>query len=993
MIRKLFPIGISPTSKYLRRSLWVLYFGKMFVFSVIILSNQCLFAENALTSTAVSLTPKELWGAGKYEESIKAYQDVISKDNKDYAVRISLAEIYFEIGKYEESLKAYENILQEEKEYQDASVGIAEIFFTKGEYKKSEELLKGAERNLKAKFLLCRIYMETGRYSECEKLAEDFVKVISDGISQLPVRDLVPLAQGLWLYAQRKGDKDIFHLVNTEILPYIEKVDNKNPWLYSLWGFCFLDKEDVPEAMDCFKDALKLNPKYSLANYGLALSLFYSSQGGGAQKVQAMVKNSLEFNPNFIEMINLRATIYLAEENEEEALKEADKGLKINPNSIPLLATKASIFYLNNDTKEFDGVCKKVLDINPLPAEFYYIIGNNCASMYKMLYLEAQPFYQKAVELDPKFWDGYIALGLNGLKCGPDAEKEARKLLEEAHNRDPFHPAVKNTLNVLDALEDEFVTTKTDHFTIKIDRSESEFIAPYITRLLEKDYKELTALYKFEPEPPLLIEMFPSMNDFSVRMTGLPGVDFALGVCFAKTFLVYSPEVQDKLRRRFHWGAVTTHEFTHIITLQLSKFHVPRWFTEGCSVWSEKLANPKWARKLEMEIYQVYESGKLQHMEQFTQKKGFDVIHTYLLSSIIVEYISKKYGMDKIILMLKGFGERKKQDVVFKEVLGKNIAEFDKEFFDYFENDWIKRIKIRKPPKLKEEVKLRERVLKNDKDEEALAELSFISFAKDKLLDAQEYASKALAVNPKNIKALITMGDVFYHTTMRRYETAIGYFSKALNAGADDFGTHFKLAVSYMRSDSGVPPQAGKTKQLDKAIKEFNESKKCLPGYIKYEDNPYYYLAQIYEEKGEKDKMVKELEAYVNIAHEDFTTQMKLAKIYRGNNQNEQLISLLEDLVYLDPKDLKLHAWLAEAYRSQKKYNEALREYKIEIFILNKLEQSEKRDKWISNFHCDMAEIYFEIGDKGEAKHFVGLALKENPLNDRAEKLSDKIGE
>ena len=953
----------------------------LFIFVITALSHQYLSAENALTATAVSLAPKELWITGKYEESIKAYQDVISKDDKDYAARINLAEIYFEIGKYEESLKSYESILEREKGYQAALTGIAEIYFAKGEYKKSEEILKKAEKDLKARVLLCRLYLETGKYDECDTLVEEFPKIASERINTFPVKDIISLAQGLWLYAQRKGDKDIFHFVNTEILPYIEQIDNKNPFLYSFWGFCFLDKDDVPEAMDCFNDALKLNPKYPAANYGLALCLFFSSHGGGAQKVLPVIKNTLEVNPNFIEMINLMATIYLAEENEEQALKEVDKGLRINPNSNALLATRASILYLNNDTKEFDNVCKKILEVNPRPAQFYYIIGNNCASMYKMLYLDAQPFYQKAVELDPKFWDGYIALGLNGLKCGPEAEKEARKLLEEAHNRDPFHPAVKNTLKVLDALEDEFVVTKTDHFTIKLNRSESEFIAPYITRLLEKDYEEFTVLFKFKPEPPLLMEMFPSMNDFSVRMTGLPGVDFALGVCFAKTFLVYSPEVQDKLRRRFHWGAVTTHEFTHIITLQLSKFHVPRWFTEGCSVWSEKLANPKWGRKLEMEIYQVYESGKLQHMDKFIRNKGFDLVHTYLLSSIIIEYIGMKYGMDKITQMLKGFGERKKQDVVFKEVLGKTIDEFDKEFFDYFENDWIKRIKIRKPPKLKEEAMLRGRILKNNKDEEALAELSFIAFTKDNFLEAQEYASKALAINPKNIKALIAMGDVFYHTTRRRYETAIEYFSRALNAGADDFGTHFKLAVSYV-----------KVKDFNKAIKEFDESKKCLPGYIKYEDNPYYYLAQIYEEKGEKDKMIKELEAYVNIAYEDFTTQMKLAKIYRENNQNDKLISLLEDLVYLDPKDLKLHAWLAEAYRSQKKYNEALREYKIEIFILNKLEESEKRDKWISNFHCDMAEIYFEIGNKSEARHLAGLALKENPLNDRAEQLLDKIG-
>jgi len=168
---------------------------------------------------------------------------------------------------------------------------------------------------------------------------------------------------------------------------------------------------------------------------------------GNPAPAKALVQKALSINPNFIEARNLLAITHLAEEQYDPALTEIETALKVNPNSLSLHGTRASIYYLMNDTAKFDKSCKDVIAVNPKPALFYYTLGNNC--MRQMLYLEAQPFYKKAVELDPKFWEGYIALGLNGLKCGPETEAEAIKLLEEAHNRDPFHPTVINSLKSL----------------------------------------------------------------------------------------------------------------------------------------------------------------------------------------------------------------------------------------------------------------------------------------------------------------------------------------------------------------------------------------------------------------------------------------------------------------------------------------------------------------------------------------------------------------
>ena len=50
----------------------------------------------------------------------------------------------------------------------------------------------------------------------------------------------------------------------------------------------------------------------------------------------------------------------------------------------------------------------------------------------------------------------------------------------------------------------------------------------------------------------------------------------------------------------FSWQATLWHELTHVVTLQLSNQRVPRWLTEGISVYEEGKARPEWGREMEV---------------------------------------------------------------------------------------------------------------------------------------------------------------------------------------------------------------------------------------------------------------------------------------------------------------------------------------------------------------------------------------------------------
>ncbi len=108
---------------------------------------------------------------------------------------------------------------------------------------------------------------------------------------------------------------------------------------------------------------------------------------------------------------------------------------------------------------------------------------------------------------------------------------------------------------------------------------------------------------------PILIEIFPVHDDFAVRNLGLPGLIGALGACFGRVVSIDSPHARQP--GTFSWQATLWHELAHVITLQMSNQRVPRWLTEGISVYEEGRARPEWGRDMEVPFAVAMEQGKV----------------------------------------------------------------------------------------------------------------------------------------------------------------------------------------------------------------------------------------------------------------------------------------------------------------------------------------------------------------------------------------------
>ena len=211
----------------------------------------------------------------------------------------------------------------------------------------------------------------------------------------------------------------------------------------------------------------------------------------------------------------------------------------------------------------------------------------------------------------------------------------------------------------------------------------------------------LAKQYNITINGPILIEMFPKHDDFAVRNVGLPGMIGALGACFGRVVTLDSPRARPP--GDFNWGATLWHELAHVVTLQMSKNRVPRWLTEGISVWEEKRARPEWGREMEVAFAHAMNEGKILKLDVLNE--GFQdpkmISLAYYEASLVVEHMVNTYGEPKLHELLRSYGEGLETEEAIKDALGVSLAQLQASFDAHLEKQYASIRAALKTPEIK----------------------------------------------------------------------------------------------------------------------------------------------------------------------------------------------------------------------------------------------------------------------------------------------------
>ena len=609
---------------------------------------------------------------GEYAAAARGLADMVAEGDFSPAVVESLYHSLIRQGQYEQARERFEELAEANGDSGSLRLAAARSNRLTGNYERALEhvelILTSADVGVAAMHEKAVLLETVGRLDESAAIHVEIVERFQDGIIT-NTDQLIYVARSLWALDYIDQAHELFRFI-------VEQNPRDKDALVA-WGDMLADKYQNPESLASYEDALAIDPNMPEANLGLASLLAQENLERSEMALEAV----FDENPNHPEAHLLVARQRIAAEEYAEADEETEKALEVNPRLAPALALRAATSFLRGDSEQFESHVAEVLETNPSYGEMYTILADQ--SVMVRLYGQAVEFAREAVRLDPTDWDAYSLLGINLMRIGEiDSGREA---LETAYANDRYNIWTVNTLTLLDSF-DNFEQFETENFRVMLHGEERAALAGYVTELLEEAYDTLSAKYRFEPEGPIVFEMFPDHADFAVRTLGLPGLG-ALGVSFGKVVVMDSPSARPP--GEFNWGGTLWHEFAHVITLQITDHKIPRWFSEGLSVFEEKRARPGWGEDLRPDFLSAIREGQFLPIADLNN--GFirprfpgQVPLSYYQASLVCDFIEEMNGFDAILDMLALYKDNRGTAEVFETALGISLAQFDREF-----NSWL----------------------------------------------------------------------------------------------------------------------------------------------------------------------------------------------------------------------------------------------------------------------------------------------------------------
>lgn len=463
------------------------------------------------------------------------------------------------------------------------------------------------------------------------------------------------------------------------------------------WGYLYLQTHQYADAQTLFREALELSPNDIQARLGLAH--VYADQFEG--EARPLLERLLAEDDQIFAAHLLAARMALEEGRLDDADRSLDRALKLaDTKKLPPLEAYSlrAVFDLlrgrDSATMHRDAWVQRALDYNPRYGAVYEQLAH--FEVTRRRYREATQLLRKAVEIQPELWSAHAALGANLLRQG-DID-QARQHLATAYGGDPYSPTIVNTLRLLDRVaEVQTSVAKVSlpaaapgdvtevEIRLHLNRKEAQALRPYVLEVTRDSIATFSQRYGFRPREPVTVELYPDHDDFAVRVAALPGIGL-LGVTFG--YLVAMDSPSGRAVGDFNWGSTLWHEMAHVFTLEMTDHRVPRWLSEGISVFEEWRTGPVPGVLVTPDVIAALEQGRLLPVAQLDA--GFirpqyrnQVQVSYTQAGLICLFIEQRWGFERLPALLRQFTRETTTQAAIEATFKLPVAEFDKQFVEF----------------------------------------------------------------------------------------------------------------------------------------------------------------------------------------------------------------------------------------------------------------------------------------------------------------------
>jgi tetratricopeptide (TPR) repeat protein len=452
------------------------------------------------------------------------------------------------------------------------------------------------------------------------------------------------------------------------------------------WGRLYVQTHQYAEAVELFRQALQSFPDDVHAKLGLAQVFADRFEG----QAKPLLEEVLAADDDLIEAHLLTARMALEEGQFAAVERSLDRAAQLAARQkappLEIYALRAAL-ELSRERSP-DPWIERALDYNPRYGAVFETLAH--FEVMRRRYRQATALLRRAVEVEPELWSAHAELGANLLRLGDLAA--ARSHLTRAYSGDPYSPTTVNSLRLLDQI-DEFEVSSAAVYAagqphevrLRLHRKESAALQPYVIELAQQGVEQFSRRYGFTLREPMTLELYPDHDDFAVRVAALPGIGL-LGVTFG--YLVAMDSPSGRAAGDFHWGSTLWHEMAHVFTLEATDHRVPRWLSEGISVFEEWRYGPTPGVSVPPEAIVALRDKRYLPIKELDA--GFirpsytnQVQVSYMQAGLVCLFIEERFGFERLSALLRQFTRNVSTEQAIEAVFRLPAEEFDKQFDAY----------------------------------------------------------------------------------------------------------------------------------------------------------------------------------------------------------------------------------------------------------------------------------------------------------------------
>jgi tetratricopeptide (TPR) repeat protein len=918
---------------------------------------------------------------GQYADAEKAYRRAVEAGGVAAgAAQAGLARVLSDTGRIPEALAAGRAAVEAAPKDTDLRVLLGLLQSASGELEGAEATLRaaveGAANRAVPKVALADLLRATGRRKEALALyAEANDLWVSGGAEEPP--DLVAVARARFAAMELDPGPGYDGQKQSTLEILAGPLKAEVPEAVILLAEAYTrNNRDTRKVRETLKKVFTRNPWHPDALVAAARAREARFESGEAAD---LAKKALVTNPVHPGAIEVLALLQYGDGDRKGAEELVRRGLAARPKERALLALDAVPACLDDDAAGFEKAVRKTLAVDPTYGRAYWFASRVLEDQRR--FAEAAALARRAVEVDPLEADGWFSLARNLLNLGK--EKEAKEALAKADAATPWQDLFRsNFQTVLEELE-AYSAGATRNFQVRIHATEDAPLRPLYERAVESSFEDLRKRYGYDPEVPVLVEVFRDRDSFSARTLGVPGFG-AVGACFGRVVTLDSPAALPP--GLFSWRSTVHHELAHVFHLQMTGGRVPRWFTEGLAVHEEEVAYPTWVRNMDRQLVSALANGEVKGLREINGAFRTDVLWAYYQAGLMLRWMERDFGWRKILEMLRLYGKGCDDEAAVREGLGLSVEEFDARFLEScrrMTGGWSVR-PIWSDRKMEEFHRRSER---DPKDLEAHLHYAEACLQRKNSIDPGTALARVRAAAPED-PFLTELRGVLALQTLKSPDRGMALLREALEKGRE----HFDLLYTVAAEDE-------KRGDLEAAVERFRRAKVLFPRATGPRD-PREQLARIYTGLGKPDDATREMEEVAAMSETDLDVRMALATVYERRGDAAAAARVLKEALDIEPLPgrekekfpaAETHARLAKALSDLGRPGEAADSFRLAA-IVGRSCDPRAEDVAVAKWLVGEARAARAAGRESEARAALEDAVRTDPRNTEAAEMLRALG-